>query len=327
MQAKDVIEAMNECGEQRCPFLFGLNFEMTEGFLVKQPLQESNILFQVNEIKNYLPAPAPAADFHLHIGSTGYESYKNKFDIAREGILRGDSFLLNLTEKTGIETSLSLKDIFLYSDSHYKLYLKDQFVCFSPECFVTIKDNEISAFPMKGTIDASVPDAEHILMDDYKEKCEHYTAVDLIRNDLCKISTEVRVKKFRYIDKVQTSSGCVLQTSSQVSGKLKDNWRSEVGTLLLSILPAGSICGAPKTATLNLIRKAEGEERGYYTGVFGYFDGENLDSGVLIRFIEKDSKDGSLYFRSGGGITVHSQIEEEYKEVREKIYLPIIKDK
>ena len=115
----------------------------------------------------------------------------------------------------------------------------------------------------------------------------------------------------------------ILQTSSEISGQLPDGWQNELGTLLFKLLPAGSISGAPKAATQKLIRQAEGLPRGYYSGVFGYFDGQPLDSDVLIRFIEK--VDNRYYFRSGGGITVNSQAKEEYQEILEKIYLPIQK--
>ena len=87
------------------------------------------------------------------------------------------------------------------------------------------------------------------------------------------------------------------------------------------MLPAGSISGAPKRSTVNTIRKAEKINRGYYTGVFGYYDGETLDSAVMIRYIENEN--GNYYFRSGGGITVNSNPEEEYQEVLDKIYLPL----
>ncbi|MEJ0057132.1 MAG: chorismate-binding protein [Bacteroidota bacterium] len=79
--------------------------------------------------------------------------------------------------------------------------------------------------------------------------------------------------------------------------------------------------GAPKASTLEIIRDAEGEKRGYYTGVCGYFDGTTLDSTVMIRFIEK--VDGSLYYRSGGGITAKSLLVKEYQEAIEKIYVPV----
>ena len=95
---------------------------------------------------------------------------------------------------------------------------------------------------------------------------------------------------------------------------------SRIGNIIFELLPAGSISGAPKPSTLDIIKRAEGQKRGFYTGVFGYFDGETLDSAVMIRFIEKQ-KDG-FYFRSGGGITINSDMRSEYQEVLEKVYLP-----
>jgi para-aminobenzoate synthetase component 1 len=92
-----------------------------------------------------------------------------------------------------------------------------------------------------------------------------------------------------------------------------------------TLLPAGSISGAPKKRTLEIIREAEGEPRGYYTGVFGIFDGQNLDSAVMIRFIEQSEK--GLLYRSGGGITNLSQPEAEYQEMLDKVYLQVTGDK
>ena len=88
-----------------------------------------------------------------------------------------------------------------------------------------------------------------------------------------------------------------------------------------TLLPAGSILGAPKPKTLEIILEAENYDRGFYTGVCGWFDGVNLDSCVMIRFIEKES--GKLYFKSGGGITHLSNFADEYQEMKNKIYVPI----
>lgn len=73
--------------------------------------------------------------------------------------------------------------------------------------------------------------------------------------------------------------------------------------------------------TVEILKEIEGYERGFYTGVFGIFDGKNLDSAVMIRFIEKD-KDGNLFYKSGGGITCDSDCKSEYEEMIDKIYLP-----
>ena len=87
-------------------------------------------------------------------------------------------------------------------------------------------------------------------------------------------------------------------------------------------MPAGSISGAPKQKTLEIIEEAEKIERGYFTGIFGIFDGKELDGGVMIRYIEQHGD--VLQFRSGGGITGHSNMEDEYQEMIDKVYVPII---
>jgi len=88
----------------------------------------------------------------------------------------------------------------------------------------------------------------------------------------------------------------------------------------LQLLPAGSITGAPKSKTVEIIAKAENYKRNYYTGIFGVYDGNTLESAVMIRFIEKDF--GQLYFKSGGGITSMSDPVKEYDELIQKIYVP-----
>ncbi|HCW06234.1 MAG TPA: aminodeoxychorismate synthase component I, partial [Cytophagales bacterium] len=191
----------------------------------------------------------------------------------------------------------------------------------SPETFIKIQAGQIFSFPMKGTIDASLPNAEQVILNDAKELSEHVTIVDLIRNDLSRVSTQVNVKRFRYIEKIKTNQKDLLQVSSEIVGTLSDNFYSNLGSIVVELLPAGSICGAPKKRTVEIIHEAERENRGYYTGIVGYFDGQNLDSGVMIRFIEQDQN--HFYFRSGGGITSQSKLESEYQEVIDKIYVPL----
>ncbi|HEV7382102.1 MAG TPA: chorismate-binding protein, partial [Dyadobacter sp.] len=91
--------------------------------------------------------------------------------------------------------------------------------------------------------------------------------------------------------------------------------------LIMKLLPAGSITGAPKPSTQRIIAEAEAYERGYYTGVMGYFDGQNFESAVMIRFIE--NQNGQLVFKSGGGVTASSKASQEYQEIIDKVYLPI----
>ena len=210
--------------------------------------------------------------------------------------------------------------MFQMTNAHYKLRYKDKFLCFSPEKFIQIQNNTIHTFPMKGTIDASVENAQEKILADEKERAEHIMVVDLLRNDLSMVALHVKVEKFRYLQSIEAGEKKLLQVSSHISGTLDENWQDELGTILQTLLPAGSISGAPKKSTVAIIEDVEKYERGFFSGVFGVFDGESLDSGVMIRFIEK-SADGYVY-KSGGGITLDSDVEREYEELQDKIYLP-----
>lgn len=174
---------------------------------------------------------------------------------------------------------------------------------------------------MKGTIDGALPDAESKLIGDLKESAEHNTIVDLIRNDLSKVADHVEVARFRYIEKIRAHDREILQVSSEITGRLPQNYPERIGYILDALLPAGSISGAPKQRTVEIIRETEPEPRGYYTGVFGVFDGINLESAVMIRFIEKTKK--GLRYRSGGGITHMSDARKEFDEMVDKVYLHI----
>jgi para-aminobenzoate synthetase component 1 len=315
---------MNELGEKGVPFLFVIDFLMLKPLVL--PLSEidpANILFSISEHTNTSTTENSfSKPFDFSFDPVDDQKYTTAFDEVMFHLHRGDSYLLNLTMPVAIKTTLSLFDIFLRSHAPYRLWIKDLFTVFSPEPFVKISDGRIFTFPMKGTIDAEMQDAEKCLLDDKKELAEHYTIVDLLRNDLNMVATEVRVDRFRYVETIETHRGKLLQTSSVISGKLPENPFSQIGTILTTLLPAGSISGAPKKKTIEIIRKAETYERGYYTGVFGIFDGKQLNSAVMIRFIEQT--EAGLIFKAGGGITVNSKCESEYQELLDKVYLPII---
>ena len=251
-----------------------------------------------------------------------FEQYKKAFDRVIEEIRAGNTYLLNLTFSTPIDLPYTLEEIFDMANAPYKLLWPGKFVCFSPEPFIKItQDGMISTYPMKGTIDASIPDAEARILANEKEMAEHVMVVDLLRNDLGIVAHDVRVKRFRYIDRLETSDKTLLQVSSHIEAKLEPDWPERLGEILDKMLPAGSITGTPKKKTCEIIDRIESHERGFFTGVFGIFDGKSVESAVMIRFIEQASE--GLVYKSGGGITIDSDAEAEYQEMIDKVYLPV----
>lgn len=321
LSSSEVFQKMDDAGRKGEPFLFVLDFELREGLFVSHPHQQQEILFDINGITNAEALKEAPAEYKFERFPEPFEVYKKRFEPVMSAMESGKTSLLNLTIKTPIQTSLTMKEIFEYSTSKYRLLVPERFVCFSPERFVKVCDGKIYSHPMKGTIDANLPNAEATLMNDPKELAEHKTMAELTMNDLARVADNVQVNRFRYIDKVKTNHGYILQSSSEIEGTLPDKYLEEgLGSLFSQLLPAGSILGQPRKESLEVVKKAEQQPRGFYSGVVGYFDGTTLDSGVLIRFMEQDG--GQLFFRSGGGITIDSDCKREYQEAIQKVYLP-----
>ncbi|CAG5008070.1 Isochorismate synthase MenF [Dyadobacter sp. CECT 9275] len=316
-------KCLNTWGKNGVPFVFLVDYAMERPMAWKlDEIDSSEVLFDLNGFHN-IPQPVhllKQVDFIFDKRPITFEAYLPRFERVVKNLKAGNSFLVNLSVPTPLDTDLSLNEIFLLSDAPYRFLLGNKFVCFSPEIFIRINGKRIASFPMKGTIDASVPDAENRILNDPKEAAEHATIVDLIRNDLSMVCRKVWVERYRYIDTIQVYKKKLLQVSSEVAGLLPEDFDGKYGDLLWKLLPAGSICGAPKPSTLHIIREAEGYDRGYYTGVMGYFDGKNFESAVMIRFIENQAD--QLVFKSGGGITAQSNAQSEYQELIDKVYLP-----
>lgn len=312
---------MNALGAARTPFLFIIDFEQRKPIIL--PLSEVNateLLYDFHGVRNHPPVIPPGRPLHMVRTPLDFTMYQRAFDRVMQQLRAGNSFLVNLTFPTEVRLNLSLEEIFFYSQARYKLWMKDTCVVFSPESFVRIADGHIRTYPMKGTIDANVPDAEQKILQDPKEMAEHTTIVDLLRNDLSRYATQVQVRRFRYVEEIHTTRSTLLQVSSEITGKLPPDYHQCLGEIMQSLLPAGSVSGAPKPKTLEIIRNVELSPRGYYTGVMGYYDGTRLDSGVMIRYIEQ--RGAQYFYRSGGGITARSVVETEYQELHDKVYVP-----
>ena len=391
---QEIIDKINRLASQDEPFLFVINYQGDKAFIrLLSDINPEECLFDFEGRGNLSHAwketlkegtseketwkketsEEEISETTWQIGPPFYEDYERSFNIVKNNIMAGNSYLTNLTCRVPVSCNLSLEEIFHRAKGKYKLllrrkrtqaedkaHLKEEnieenltpFVCFSPETFVRIKGGRIYSYPMKGTLDASLPNAEKQLMEDRKEAAEHATIVDLIRNDLSRVAENVRVDKYRYIDVLHTNKGDILQTSSEISGRLPEDYPHHLGKILDAQLPAGSITGAPKDKTMQIIQEAEGYDRGFYTGIMGIYDQGELNSAVMIRFIEEETSpvdfeaDGEknfnasegkgdeasegkrdeasrkLYFKAGGGITSKSDCRREYEEVIQKIYLP-----
>lgn len=372
---QEIIDKINQLASQDEPFLFIINYQGDKAFIrLLSDINPEECLFDFEGRGNFSHAwketlkegtseketwkketsEEEILETTWQIEPPHYEDYERSFNIVKSNIMAGNSYLTNLTCRVPVSCNLSLEEIFHRAKGKYKLLLRRSenltpFVCFSPETFVRIKGGRIYSYPMKGTLDASLPNAEKQLMEDRKEAAEHATIVDLIRNDLSRVAENVRVDKYRYIDVLHTNKGDILQTSSEISGRLPEDYPHHLGEILDAQLPAGSITGAPKDKTMQIIHEAEGYDRGFYTGIMGIYDQGELNSAVMIRFIEEETspvdfeadgeknfktKEGKasegkepkasreLYFKAGGGITSKSDCQREYEEVIQKIYLP-----
>lgn len=337
----DFVEQLNQWGHEKKPFVFLIDFEQKKplAWLVDDCPDWFQFKFtKASSLKKAVPNSAETdqrfsqiddsvfANSNTNLQSDdlltkhpiGLADYQVKFNQVMDALHKGDSFLMNLTIPTPVQNKLDFQTYFDHAKSKYVIWLKEQFIAFSPETFIQIENGKIATFPMKGTIDASLPNAKESLLNDPKEFAEHATIVDLLRNDLSRVASKVKVTNFRYYEEIQTQNGAIGQVSSAIEGELPTDYASRIGSILYDLLPAGSVSGAPKKKTAELIASIEGSDRGYYTGISGYFDGANLDSCVLIRYIGADN-----VYHSGGGITFQSDMASEYQEMINKVYVPV----
>ncbi len=318
----DTREALNRWGKAGQPFLFLTSYDLRQAYAARlDEIEPGELRYDFRGQTNWRqPVPPATSAVTWETVPPTFEAYRAAFDIVAAHLRRGDSFLTNLTFRSGLHTDLDLPTLFDRTKAPYRLWAKDRFVCFSPEPFVRVEGRRVVTFPMKGTISAAAPDALEQLMDHPKEAAEHATIVDLMRNDLSQVADGVRVERYRYAERIRTLRGDMWTTSSEIAGRLTDRFHTRYGDLLAALLPAGSVTGAPKPATCAAIAEAEPVGRGFYTGVCGLFDGHRFDSAVMIRFVSQEG-DG-LYFHSGGGITALSDARAEYDELILKTHVP-----
>lgn len=166
-------------------------------------MQQTEVLFRASTAFNKQQSRLSSIRGELSSVPITLSEYKKRYDIIMQGLMRGDSFLANLTVRTPVRTNLSLEEIFMRISSPYGLLVPGKFVCFSPERFIRIANNTISTNAMKGAVSADILNVESTILADLKKTAEHSTIVDLMRNYIGMVAENVRVERFRYIDRIK----------------------------------------------------------------------------------------------------------------------------
>ena len=253
------------------------------------------------------------------------EEYCEMVEKAKHHIKEGDIFQIVLSNRleAGFEGSLlnTYRILRTLNPSPYMFYFSSsdmEVAGASPETLVKLEDGVLHTFPLAGTRPRGKTEEEDLrlekeLLADEKELAEHNMLVDLGRNDIGKISRfgSVEVEKYHCIERYSH----VMHIGSTVRGEIRDD--CDALSAIDSILPAGTLSGAPKLRACQLINDLENNKRGIYGGAIGYIDFTgNLDTCIAIRIAYK--KNNKVFIRSGAGIVADSVPEKEYQECLNK---------
>jgi para-aminobenzoate synthetase / 4-amino-4-deoxychorismate lyase len=265
----------------------------------------------------------PAQGFEIRNPRLGIsaESYAEKIAAIQEYIRSGDTYQVNFTDALHFDFSGSPEAMFAAlcqsQPVPYSAYLHGDnwhILSFSPELFFRVKDRRIVTRPMKGTARRGADHAEDEaiaawLQDDGKNRSENVMIVDLMRNDLGRICEygSVKVERLFAVEKYET----LFQMVSEVSGTLRPEVR--YADIFESLFPCGSVTGAPKHRTMEIIGQLERGPRGVYTGAIGFFSpAREAVFNVPIRTVVLENNRGAMGV--GSGIVIDSRAEDEYRE-------------
>ena len=269
-----------------------------------------------------IPVSKSKIDFTCNVSK---EEYCKLVEKTKEYIVDGDIFQAVISRQFSSPYEGSLINPYRVlrttNPSPYMVYMKiddEEIMSTSPETLVRLENGRLTTFPVagsrpRGTTEEEDQELEADLLSDEKELSEHNMLVDLGRNDLGRISKfdSVEVTKYMMIHKYSK----IMHICSQVEGDIRDD--CDALSAIESVLPAGTLSGAPKIRACEIIEELESEERGVYGGALGYlnFTG-NMDTCIAIRMAVK--KDGRVYVQAGGGIVADSIPENEYRESANK---------
>jgi para-aminobenzoate synthetase/4-amino-4-deoxychorismate lyase len=275
-----------------------------------------SVFIEFGEIE---PKSFSVSDFKL---KTTQSKFFNDIKKIKQYIEEGDTYQVNYAVKsefnfTGSYASL-FKNLLFNQSANYSAFINNEnnyIISLSPELFIQIDKKRIKTKPMKGTLNRtknikSDSLKEYELRNSKKNMAENVMIVDLLRNDLgkfCKYGS-VKVDELYGIETYES----LFQMVSTVRGRLVNG--TSLGEMIKYIFPCGSITGAPKIRTMDIIHELEADRRGIYTGAIGMIGKEESVLNVAIRTIKIEKETGVGEMGLGSGIVWDSEPEKEYSE-------------
>lgn len=271
---------------------------------IKEEKAYENVDFQCNVSKEEYEAIVEKTKEYIRDGDIFQAVISRRFVSQYEGSLINPYRVLRTTNPSPYMVYMNLDDVEIMSTS--------------PETLVRLQDGRLTTFPVAGSRPRGKTEKEdeelvNDLLQDEKELSEHNMLVDLGRNDLGRISifSSVDVTEYMMIHKYSK----IMHICSQVEGDIRPD--CDALDAVKSVLPAGTLSGAPKIRACEIIDELESEPRGIYGGALGYIDfSGNLDTCIAIRMAVK--KNGKVYVQAGGGIVADSKPHLEYEESANK---------
>ena len=333
-EVADLLAQVESYQEQGYYVVGYVSYEAAPAFEEKLAVHKSPLLgeyllyFTVHDRVETSPIPLTYEEVDLPSKwreGTSAEDYEKAIAQIHHHLRQGDTYQVNYTVQ--LKQDLSANPFAIYNrmvveqEAGYNAYVEhDEMVVISmsPELFFEQNDRELTTRPMKGTTQRGVTDQEDLaqaswLEQDPKNRSENMMIVDLLRNDMNRIS-EVGSEHVERLCQVEQYS-TVWQMTSTIKSQLRPD--VDLVTIFRSLFPCGSITGAPKIATMEIIKNLEPQPRGVYCGTIGLLlpNGRRIFN-VAIRTIQLHQ--GKAVYGVGGGITWDSTWESEYREVHQK---------
>lgn len=301
-----------------------VRYEVKDIFLGRNIKSKYPLLYfeAYDKFEEFIPNKNPRDVFLFPRPKISFEEYKKGFNDIKKEISLGNTYEVNYTIDFEIETEYNSEEIYnyflKYQKTPYNALIKNKYeevISFSPELFFKKKGSKIFTKPMKGTIErGKTPkeDLENIkfLKNDIKNRAENIMIVDLLRNDLGRISQigSVKVPKLFDIETHKT----LHQMTSEIEATLKED--ITLYKIFESIFPCGSITGAPKISTMDIIDKVETGKRNIYCGAIGIIHKDFCEFSVPIRILQNTTDENTYTYRAGGAIVWDSDVKNEWEE-------------